>query len=98
MSTSQEKSGFYSCGLGAIWPHAVRHIRTLQDGTAKRRVLSALDTAFKLRGSYAPRDRKEAEQFDVKVIVMDMRRPPKLPAAIDVGGNGKPPADTNGHD
>jgi len=61
---------------------------------------TALDTAFKLRGSYAPRDPKEAEQFGVKVIVMDMPRPPKHHPAIDVqpSGNGKPPTDNNGHD
>ena len=38
---------------------------------------TALDTAFKLRSSYAPRDPKEAEQFGVKVIVLDMPRPPR---------------------
>jgi hypothetical protein len=59
---------------------------------------AALDTAFKLRSSYAPRDPAEAAQFGVKVIVVDMPRPPKLPAAIDVGGNGKPAADGNGRD
>ena len=61
---------------------------------------AALDTAFKLRGSYAPRNPKEAEQFGVKVIVMDMPRPPKHHPAIDVqpSGNGKPPTDNNGHD
>ena len=46
--------------------------------------LAALDTAFKLRGSYAPRDPKEAEQFGIKVVVLDMPRPPKM---IDVGTN-----------
>ena len=61
---------------------------------------TALDTAFKLRGSYAPRDPKEAEQFGVKVIVMDMPRPPKHHPAIDVepSGNGTPPTDNDGHD
>ena len=38
---------------------------------------TALDTAFKLRGSYAPRDLKEAEQFAVKVVVVDIPRPPR---------------------
>jgi hypothetical protein len=59
--------------------------------------LAALDTAFKLRGSYAPRDPKEAEHFGVKVIVVDIPRPPKFPA-LPAGGNGKPPSDNNGHD
>ena len=62
---------------------------------------AALDTAFKLRGSYAPRSPKEAEQFGVKVIVVDIPRPPRN--AIDVtppvtGGNGKPPSDSNDND
>jgi hypothetical protein len=40
---------------------------------------TALDTAFKLRGSYAPRDSKEAEQFGIKVVVVDIPRNPLLP-------------------
>jgi hypothetical protein len=61
---------------------------------------TALDTAFKLRGSYAPRNPKEAEQFGIKVVVVDIPRPPKHHPAIDVepSGNGKPPSDNNGHD
>jgi hypothetical protein len=70
---------------------------------------NALDTAFKLRGSYAPRDPAEAAQFGVKVIILDMPRPPKFVqnAVIDVSGNGykpsagangKPPTDNNGRD
>jgi len=64
--------------------------------------LGSLDTAFKLRGSYAPRNPpKEAEQFGVKVLVVDIPRPPRN--AIDVtppvtGGRGTPFADNNpGH-
>jgi phage terminase small subunit len=62
---------------------------------------NALDTAFKLRGSYAPRDPKEAEQFGIKVLIVDISRPPRN--AIDVtprlaGGDAKPPTDNNGHD
>ena len=55
---------------------------------------TALDTAFKLRGSYAPRDPAEAAQFGVEVIILDMPRPPKFKQnqVIDVSGNGhKPP-------
>jgi hypothetical protein len=53
---------------------------------------TALDTAFKLRGSYAPRrDAAEAAQFGIKVVIMDMPRPPKF---IDVGTSGH---GTNGH-
>jgi hypothetical protein len=56
----------------------------------------ALDMAFQLQGSYAPRDPKEAEQFGIKVVVIDIPRPPKM---IDVtGGNGKPPTDNNGQE
>jgi len=67
--------------------------------------LSSLRTAFELHGSYAPRDPKEAEQFGVKVIVVDIPRPPKFVEgeegnAIDVtppksSENGKPPSDDN---
>ena len=58
---------------------------------------AGLNTALKLRGSYAPRDPKEAEHFGVKVIVLDMPRPPKDDPAIDVepSGNSKPPSDKN---
>ncbi len=61
---------------------------------------TALDTAFKLRGSYAPRDPAEAAQFGIKVVVVDIPRPPKHHPAIDVepSGNGEPPSDNNGHD
>jgi hypothetical protein len=61
---------------------------------------TALDTAFKLRGSYAPRDPKAAEQFGNMVVVVDIPRPPKHHPAIDVqpSGNGKSPTDNNGHD
>jgi hypothetical protein len=59
---------------------------------------TALDTAFKLRGSYTPRDPAEGAQFGVKVIVLDMPRPPKHQqnAVIDVSGNGHTPAKDQG--
>ena len=51
----------------------------------------ALDMAFHLHGSYAPRDPAEAAQFGIKVVVIDVPRPPKM---IDVSGNGhRPPED-----
>ena len=61
----------------------------------------ALDMAFQLHGSYAPRNPKEAEQFGVKVIVVDVPRPQR--DAINVtppklGNSGKPPSDNNGYD
>jgi hypothetical protein len=58
----------------------------------------ALDTAFKLKGSYAPRDPAEAAQYGIRVVIMDMPRPPRQPI-IDVGGNGhKPPGENNEDD
>ena len=73
--------------------------------TATRKVealairLNALKELFLLHGSYAPRDPKKEEQFGIKVVVIDVPRPPKLPV-IDVqpSGNDQPPADTNGYD
>jgi hypothetical protein len=59
--------------------------------------LAALDTVFKLKGSYAPRNPKEAEQFGIKVVVVDIPRPPKM-IDVETGGYGKPPSDNNGHD
>lgn len=79
--------------------------RTRPHGFTKTRInvaalgirMTALDTAFRLRGSYAPRNPKEAEQFGIKVVVLDMPRPPRLP--IDVGSNGnKPPGENNEDD
>ncbi len=72
-----------------------------RDRLKQKTVQARLDTAFKLRGSYAPRNPKEAEQFGTKVVVVDIPRPPRN--AIDVtppetGGNGKPSSDNNGHD
>ena len=37
---------------------------------------AALRTAFELHGSYAPRDPKEAAQYGVRVIRVDIPRPP----------------------
>ena len=54
---------------------------------------TALDTAFKLRGSYAPPDPKEAEQFGVKVIVVDIPRPKREAINVmPVKSNGTPPS------
>ena len=38
--------------------------------------LAALRTAFELHGSYAPKDPKEAAQYGVKIINVDMPHPP----------------------
>jgi hypothetical protein len=62
--------------------------------------LTALKELFLLHGSYAPRDPKATEQFGIKVVVVDIPRPPKHHAAIDVepSGNGKPPGENNEDD
>jgi hypothetical protein len=85
-----------------------RNFRWTERGRLKEKTVqplgishAELDTAFKLRGSCAPRNPKEAEQFGIKVVVVDIPRPPRN--AIDVtppetGGNGKPRSDNNGHD
>ncbi len=59
--------------------------------------LGALRELFLLHGSYAPRDPKEAAQFGVKVVVMDLPRPPRLPINV-TPTTGRPPADGNGRD
>jgi hypothetical protein len=59
---------------------------------------TALDTAFKLRGSYAPRDPAEAAQFGIKVVIVDIPRPPKMGKTIDVGSNGHMPPGENNED
>ena len=71
-------------------PEAAETIFTQKDGkfNDKREVvawhprIAALRTLFELRGSHAPRDPKEAAQFGVKVVAMDMPRPPRLPINV----------------
>jgi hypothetical protein len=51
----------------------VRHVvkkYVMDDNQAQ---LIAMDKAFMLHGSYAPRDPKEAAQFGVKMIIQDVR-------------------------
>jgi hypothetical protein len=72
---------------------AKRTVYAQKDGkfTAKPRVdaletqIRALDLAFLLYGSYAPRDPKEAAQFGVKVIIQDVRGPARPPIDIKPG-------------
>ncbi|HXH66387.1 MAG TPA: hypothetical protein VNI81_04250, partial [Candidatus Limnocylindrales bacterium] len=72
---------------------AQRTIFAQKDGkfTDKRTVdaletqIRALDLAFLLHGSYAPRDPKEAAHFGVKVIVNNL--------GLLRGPNGRPPID-----
>jgi hypothetical protein len=47
--------------------------------------LYAMDKAFLLHGSYAPRDPKEAAQMGVKVIVQNVFGPPRPPIDIKPG-------------
>jgi hypothetical protein len=55
-----------------------------KDGKVKQRVnvaalgirLSSLRTALELHGSYAPKDPKDAAQYGVKIIRVDIPRPP----------------------
>jgi hypothetical protein len=84
---------------------AERTVFFQKDGKVKQKVqvealeirLSALRECFLLHGSYAPCDPMEAAQFGVKVVVMDMPRPPRLPINV-TPTTGKPPADSNGRD
>ena len=46
-----------------------------RDVAALNTRLNALDMAFRLRGSYAPKDPAETAQFGVKVIIVDAPRP-----------------------
>jgi hypothetical protein len=84
---------FDSEAIGAKYK-AVKH-ETMTEAESKvwQRIQLLIQAAFELHGSYASRDPKEAAQFGVKVIVLDMPRPPKHPqnAVIDVGGNGHMP-------
>jgi len=69
--------------VGRRIEEVVRHVvkkYTMDDNAIQ---LQALDKALLIQGSYAPRDPREAAQFGVKVVVMDMPRPRLVP--IDVG-------------
>jgi hypothetical protein len=70
---------------------------------------AALRTAFELHGSYAPKDPKEAAQFGVKIVQVDIVRPPNYfrqfidvppakPKPMTPPANGKPSADSGGRD
>ena len=60
----------------------------------------ALDKAFRLHGAYAPKDPKEAAQFGVKVVIIDVPRPQHGVWMPGVGPKHLPPkngAGSNGH-
>jgi hypothetical protein len=57
----------------------------------------ALDKAFRLHGAYAPKDPKEAAQFGVKVILVDIPRPQIGVFMPDIGpGDPLPPLPSKG--
>jgi hypothetical protein len=47
--------------------------------------MQAIDTMLKMHGAYAPKDPKEAEQFGVKVVIIDAPRPQHGVWMPDVG-------------
>ena len=58
----------------------------------------AVDKAFRLQGAYAPKDPKEAAQFGVKVVIVDIPRPKIGVWVPDVGPRQLPGANgSNGH-
>jgi hypothetical protein len=74
-----------SVGTGRAKREVVRHIvkkHVLDDNQIQ---LQAMDKAFLLHGSYAPRDPKEAAQFGVKVIVQNIRGVPRPPIDLKPG-------------
>ena len=97
-----EETKFFPAGLGP--PRRKVYRVNVQDLGIRH---SALRTAFELHGSYAPRDPKEAAQYGVRIIRVDIPRPAtEFNQFIDVipesalsrhgvrptnGSNGKPP-------
>jgi hypothetical protein len=57
----------------------------------------AVDKAFRLHGAYAPKDPKEAAQFGIKVVIIDVPRPQHGTFMPDVGPAKLPPSGSNGH-
>jgi hypothetical protein len=59
--------------------------------------MQAIDTMLKMHGAYAPKDPKEAAQFGVKVVIIDVPRPQHGVYMPDVGpGDPLPPLPSNG--
>jgi hypothetical protein len=55
--------------------------------------MQAIDTMLKLHGAYAPRDPKEAAQFGVRVVVIDVPCPQHGTWMPDIGpGDPLPPS------
>lgn len=58
--------------------------------------MQAVDRAFRLHGAYAPLDQREAAQFGVKVVIIDVPRPQRGTFMPDVGpGQHLPPRNGN---
>jgi hypothetical protein len=94
------KTGFFR-EANSLHLKCTRRLDEAETAEALAIRLNALKELFLLHGSYAPRDPKEAEQFGIKVVVVDIPRPPRN--AIDVrpsgaGENGESPADNDGDD
>ena len=71
--------------IGKHVEEVIRHVvkRYVMDDNIVQ--LQAMDKAFRLHGSYAPRNPKEAEHFGVKVIIQDVFGPPLPPIDIKPG-------------
>jgi len=59
--------------------------------------LKAIDMMLRMHGAYAPKDPKEAAQFGVKVVIIDVPRPQHGVFMADIGpGDPLPPLPSNG--
>ena len=59
--------------------------------------LKAIDMMLRMHGAYAPKDPKEAAQFGVKVVIVDIPRPQVGVWMPDVGpGDPLPPLPSKG--
>jgi hypothetical protein len=59
--------------------------------------LKALDIAFRLHGAYAPKDPKDAAQFGVKVVIIDVPRPQLGVFMPDIKPGDLPPVSASGN-
>jgi hypothetical protein len=59
--------------------------------------MQAIDMMLKMHGAYAPKDPKEAAQFGVKVVIIDVPRPQHGVFMADIGpGDPLPPLPSDG--
>jgi len=59
--------------------------------------LKAPDIAFRLHGAYAPKDPKDAAQFGVKVVIIDVPRPQLGVFMPDIKPGDLPPVSASGN-